>query len=71
MRQKKLIQWCRIFQIVVSGGGEANSPQWGAENRKFYWAGVVIFLLGEENLRRSDFDNLNLSQSYKQVSVNT
>ena len=56
---------------MVSGGGEANSPQWGAENRKFYWAGVVIFLLGEENLRRSDFDNLNLSQSYKQVSVNT
>ena len=56
---------------MVSGGGDANSPHWGAENRKFYWAGVVIFLLGEENLRRSDFDNLNLSQSFKQVSVNT
>ena len=56
---------------MVSGGGDANSPHCGAENRKFYWAGVVIFLLGEENLRRSDFDNLNLSQSFKQVSVNT
>ena len=28
--QKNLFHWYRIFQIVVSGGGEANSPQWGA-----------------------------------------
>ena len=29
------------------------------------------FLPGEGNLRRSDFDNSNLFQSYKQLSVNT
>ena len=29
------------------------------------------FLLGEGNLRRSDFDNFNLFQSEKQLSVNT
>ena len=28
-------------------------------------------LLGEGNLRRSDFDDENLFQSYKQLSVNT
>ena len=30
-----------------------------------------IFLPGEGNLRRSDFDNSNLFQSLKQLSVNT
>ena len=29
------------------------------------------FLPGEGNLRRNDFDNLNLFQSEKQLSVNT
>ena len=29
------------------------------------------FLPGERNLRRNDFDNLNLFQSEKQLSVNT
>ena len=44
-----------------------NSPQLG-ETRNF--AGV-IFLHGSANLRRSDFDNLSLFQSRKQLSVNT
>ena len=43
----------RLFQIVVRCGG--------GENPKFYCGRT--FLLGEENLRRSDFDNLNPFQS--------
>ena len=52
---------------MISGGGETNSPQWGASENLL----GGDFLLGEGNLRKSDFDNLNLCQSYKQVSVNT
>ena len=36
--------------------------------QKFYRGG--IFLLGKGNLGKSDFDNSNLFQSYKQLSVN-
>ena len=39
----------RVSQIAERGGG----------NQKFYWG---HFLPGGENLRMSDFDNLNLFQ---------
>ena len=42
----------RVFQIAVRCGG------WGWGNLKFYWGG--IFLPGEDNLGRSDFDDSNL-----------
>ena len=44
----------RDFQIVLRGVGI--SLQWGK-------AGITNFLLGGENLRKSDFDHLNLFQS--------
>ena len=46
------------FVTLMQG---VNSPQCGGENQKFYWRGT--FLLGEGNLRMSDFDNSNLFQS--------
>ena len=55
---------CRVFKIVVMneglGGGGVNShpPVGGTRN---FTEG--IFLLGEGNLRRSDFDNLSPFQS--------
>ena len=57
---------CRVFKIVVmseefgGGGGGVNShpPLGGTRN---FTEG--IFLLGEDNLRRSDFDNLSPFQS--------
>ena len=40
----------KVFQILVMGGGG-----------EFCWGG--IFVLGEVNLRRADFDDLNLFRS--------
>ena len=55
----------RVFQIVVRGEGKSLSPlpptsQGGIRN---FTGGRGIFLPGEGNLRRSDFDDLNLFQS--------
>ena len=57
------IYW--VFQIVVRGS-------WAAVNPSPDWEILLggDFLLGEGNLRRSDFDNSNLFQSKKQLSVN-
>ena len=51
----------RFFQIALRGGWE-NPLKWevGIENYTG-WAG--IFLLGEGNLSRSDFDDSNVFQS--------
>ena len=43
----------RVFQVVVRSGG----------NQKLYWVEGGGGLLGEGNLRSSDFDNSNLFQS--------
>ena len=48
----------RVFQV--------NSKNWGRVTPR----GGGIFLLGGGNLRRNDFDNPNLFQSKKQLSVN-
>ena len=42
----------------------------GIKNFTGAGGGEVGDLLGERNLRRSDFDNSNLFQSEKQLSVN-
>ena len=56
----------RVFQI--------NSKNWGrvtpSEVESEIMQGGGIFLLGGGNLRRNDFDNPNLFQSKKQLSVN-
>ena len=46
----------RVFQITVKGLGLYVPPQWGRIGN-FTKGG--IFLPGEGNLRRSDFDNSN------------
>ena len=51
----------RVFQIVLRGGLE-NIPSGGVGIRNITEGGG-IFLLGEGNLRRSDFDDSNLFQS--------
>ena len=55
------------FPNSGKGWGKVNSSQWGGENWKLYW---WDFLKDEENLRMSDFANLNFFQSQKQLSVN-
>ena len=46
-----------------SGVGVGKSPQWGWGYQKFYWG--EIFLPGEGNLRRSDFEkSLKLKQKW-------
>ena len=45
----------KVFQILVMGGGGGV----GGEN----FVGGGIFVLGEVNLRRADFDDLNLFRS--------
>ena len=52
----------RGFKIALRG---REIPPVG-ENGKFCWG---FFLFGGGNLRRSDFDHLNLFQSLKQHSV--
>ena len=56
----------RVFQV--------NSKNWGrvtpSEVESEIMQGGGIFLLGGGNLRRNDFDNPNLFQSKKQLSVN-
>ena len=50
------LSFITVFQIAVRGGGRGGNfppPHW-----KFHWG--RIFLPGEGNLRRSDFDNSNL-----------
>ena len=42
--------------------GKVNSPQWGGENRKFYWGGGEV-LPGKGNLRKGYFDASNLFES--------
>ena len=50
-----LFDECKVFQIVVRvGGGNFTGDRWG---------GGGIFLPGEGNLRRRDFDNSNFLQS--------
>ena len=58
-----------ICFLVSSQGFPNNIPpsRRGIEN----FTGGRIFLIGERNLRRNDFDNMNLFQSLKQLSVNT
>ena len=53
------MQMFRIFQKVVRGGWE-NPPQWEVGIESFTGE---IFLPGEGNLRRRDFDDSNLFQS--------
>ena len=50
----------RKSEMMGGGGGIGNFTRVGG-----------IFLSGEGNLRRIDFDNSNLFQSEKQLSVNT
>ena len=67
-RKKQQRYWptiLRVFQIVLRVGGNPPSGE-GIEN----FAGG-IFLSGGGNLRRSNFDDLNLFQSQKQLSINT
>ena len=52
------------FPNSVKGRGK---PHLNGGNGKFFWG---IFLSGGGNLTRSDFDHLNLFQSYKQHFVN-
>ena len=49
----------RVFQIVVRGGARI---QWGDGGGSEILLGENIFLPGKGNLRRSDFDDLNLFQ---------
>ena len=52
--------------MVRSGGGKFPTVGWGESEIL-----LRVFFTGEGKLRRSDFDNSNLCQSYKQLSVNT
>ena len=54
------IYW--VFQIVVRGSWAAVNPSPELEIF-FFWGGGGIFLLGEGNLRRSDFDDSSLIQA--------
>ena len=58
--------WSRVFQIVLRSGGIPTPP---VEGESKILLGVT-FLLSVGNLRRSNFDHSNVSQSYKQLSVN-
>ena len=59
----------RVFQIAVRGLGLYVPPS-GGELEILPGRGG-IFLPGEGNLRRSDFDNSNPFQSLKQLSMKT
>ena len=54
----------RVFQIVLGDGGISHWRGRGKGNGKFYsgggGGGVRNFLSGGGNLKRSDFDHLNL-----------
>ena len=68
----RFLQQKFILNFLLQGFPNSNKVwvrERGGGNWKFYWEG--IFLPGEGNLRRSDFDNLNLFQNYKQLSLNT
>ena len=66
--ENSIMHMFRIFQKVVRGGWENPPPSGRLESEVLMWE---IFLPGEENLRRSDFDDSNLFQSWKQPSVKT
>ena len=54
-----------VFQIALRSGGEF-PPLGGSE----IFSGGREGLSGGGNLRKSDFDHSNISQSQKQLSVN-
>ena len=60
-RQKRVnkVLYIRVFQILLRRGGI--HPVRGKSESEILLEG--IFLMGEVNLRRSDFDNLNFFQS--------
>ena len=64
--ERVFIHW--VFQIVVRVGAKSPPHPVGMELEILQGGS---FLPGERNLRRNDFDNLNLFQSEKQLSVNT